>query len=181
MLDWAAPRFSGGGHWLVRMEWRPSGWSVCLPLSIFPCTIKSRSSLLAPAHPAGPGKRAVKRLWWWFLAQCETMQLVWETCSNISFFWLQFLNCVSLALGIYSQYVVNVVLLLQRCASSLSQAIAARRASILDYVAYGLLCVFILRSASLSCSVLTVVCFCQSFVHDVGRLSSVAVHVLCLE
>jgi len=53
-----------GGHWLlVRMEWHPSGWSVCLPLLIFPCTIKSRSSLLAPAHPDGPGKRAVKRLW----------------------------------------------------------------------------------------------------------------------
>jgi len=53
----------GGGHWLVRMEWRPSGWSVCLSLLIFPCTIKSRSSLLAPAHPGGPRKRAVKRLW----------------------------------------------------------------------------------------------------------------------
>jgi len=54
----------GGGHWLVRMEWRPAGWSVCLPLLIFPCTIKSRSSLLAPAHPGGPGKRVVKWLWW---------------------------------------------------------------------------------------------------------------------
>ena len=32
----------GGGHWLVRMEWCPAGWSVCLPLLIFPCTIKSR-------------------------------------------------------------------------------------------------------------------------------------------
>jgi len=52
----------GGGHWLVWMEWRPAGWSVCLPLLIFPCTIKSRSSLLAPAHQGGPGKRAVKRL-----------------------------------------------------------------------------------------------------------------------
>ena len=29
---------------------------------IFPCTIKSRHSLLAPAHLGGPGKRAVKRL-----------------------------------------------------------------------------------------------------------------------
>jgi len=56
----------GGGHWLVRMEWRPTRWSMCLPLLIFPCTIKSRSSLLAPAHPGGPGKRAVKRLWWWW-------------------------------------------------------------------------------------------------------------------
>ena len=41
----------GGGHWLVRMEWHPAGWLVCLPLLIiFPCTIKCRSSLLAPAH-----------------------------------------------------------------------------------------------------------------------------------
>jgi len=51
----------GGGHWLVWMEWRPARWSVCLPPLIFPCTIKSRSSLLALAHPDGPGKRAVKR------------------------------------------------------------------------------------------------------------------------
>jgi len=42
------------------MEWRPAGWSVCLPLLISPCAIKSRSSLLAPAHLGGPGKRAVK-------------------------------------------------------------------------------------------------------------------------
>jgi len=44
----------GGGHWLVLMEWRPAELSVCLPLLIPPCT-KSRSSLLAPAHPGGPG------------------------------------------------------------------------------------------------------------------------------
>jgi len=56
----------GGGHWLVWMEWRPAGWSVCLPLLIFPCTIKSKSSLLSPAQPGGPGKRAVKQLWWWW-------------------------------------------------------------------------------------------------------------------
>ena len=49
----------GGRHWLVRMEWCP------LPIRIvsvsasvnLPFTIKSRSSLLAPAHPGGPGKR----------------------------------------------------------------------------------------------------------------------------
>jgi len=45
-----------GGHCLVPMEWRPAGRSVCLPLLIFPCTIKSRSCLLAPAHPGGPRK-----------------------------------------------------------------------------------------------------------------------------
>ena len=27
--------------------------------------IKSGSSLLAPAHPGGPGKRTIKQLWWW--------------------------------------------------------------------------------------------------------------------
>jgi len=48
----------GGGHCLVLMEWRPFGWSVCLPLLIFPCTIKSTKI----GHPGGPGKRAVKRL-----------------------------------------------------------------------------------------------------------------------
>jgi len=55
---------AGGGHCLVRMEWRPARWLVCLSLLVFPCTIKSRSSVLAPAYPDGPGKRAVKRLWW---------------------------------------------------------------------------------------------------------------------
>ena len=52
---------------LVWMEWRPAGWSVCLPLLIFPFTVKSKSSVLALAHPIGPGKRAVKRLRWWRL------------------------------------------------------------------------------------------------------------------
>ena len=58
------PAWKNGGWWrwaLLRTEWRPAGQSVCLPLLIFPCTIKCRSSLLAPAHPGGPGKRVVKR------------------------------------------------------------------------------------------------------------------------
>jgi len=59
--------YGGDEHWLVRMEWRPAGLSVYLPLLIFPCTTKSRSSLLAPAHLGGPTKMAVKRLWWWWL------------------------------------------------------------------------------------------------------------------
>ena len=61
-------------HWLVQMEWHPAGWSMCLPLLIFPCTIKSRSSVLAPAHLGGRGKRAVKRSWWmWSLMWMERM------------------------------------------------------------------------------------------------------------
>ena len=38
---------------------------MCMPLLISPCTIKSRSSLLAQAQPGDPGKRAVK--WLWFI------------------------------------------------------------------------------------------------------------------
>jgi len=53
----------GGRHWLVQMEWRQAGWSVCLPPLIFLRIIKSRSSLLALAHLGGARKRAVKRLW----------------------------------------------------------------------------------------------------------------------
>jgi len=85
-----------GGKW----------WSVCLPLLISTCSIESRSSLLAPAHPDGPGKRAVIRLWcgggkyciltltwtnflnlqrdvvvnwWWNVVQC----FLWNTCAFI--------------------------------------------------------------------------------------------------
>jgi len=47
----------GGEHWLVQVEWRPARWSMCLPLLILPCTIKSRSSLLAPAHTVGPREK----------------------------------------------------------------------------------------------------------------------------
>jgi len=70
------------------MEWRPAGWSVCLPLLIFPCTIKSRSSLLAPAHLGGPGKRAVKRLWWcgllrWSMRCCWAIFQMWYNSSSL--------------------------------------------------------------------------------------------------
>ena len=39
---------------------------MCLPLLIFPCIIKSRSSLLAPAYPGGPGtgRKTVVVVWW---------------------------------------------------------------------------------------------------------------------
>jgi len=72
------------GHWLVQMEWRPAGWSVCLPLLISPCTVKSRSSLLALAHPGGPGERAIKRLWWMvyvYVCMCACM-CVCSSCGS---------------------------------------------------------------------------------------------------
>jgi len=61
----------GGGHWLVRLEWCPVGWLVCLHLLMFPCTMKSRSSVLALAHPGGPGKRAIK---WMCVCLCVTAE-----------------------------------------------------------------------------------------------------------
>jgi len=73
----------GGDHWLVRMEWHPAGWSVWLPLLIFPWTIKSRSSLLALAHPGGSGKRAVKWLWWWWYK----LVFVFKALSPTSAMW----------------------------------------------------------------------------------------------
>ena len=59
----------GGGHRLVEMEWRPAGWSMCLPLLIFPCTIKSRSSLLtsdtdSPGWSRKKGRKTFV-VWWW--------------------------------------------------------------------------------------------------------------------
>jgi len=50
----------GGGHWLVWMEWRPAGWSVCLPLLIFPYTIKSRSFSSGTGSPGYSQKKGCK-------------------------------------------------------------------------------------------------------------------------
>jgi len=79
----------GGGHRLVRLEWRPAGWSVCLPLLIFPCTIKSRSSLLTPAHPGGPGKRAIKQMWCVLVRICMDQKKLVEW----GFFWAGCPSC----------------------------------------------------------------------------------------
>jgi len=53
----------GGGHWPWALA-SPDGVAPSRMVGqlIFPCTIKSRSSLLAPAHLGGTGKRAVKWL-----------------------------------------------------------------------------------------------------------------------
>ena len=54
---------------------------MCLPLLIFPCTINARSSLLAPAHPGGPGNEGHKNgcgvVTFWVTCQfgSERMQL----------------------------------------------------------------------------------------------------------
>jgi len=59
----------GGGHWLVWMEWRLAGWSVCLPLLVFPCTIKSEVVFWDRLNRVVPEKKRHKTLvvWWWRL------------------------------------------------------------------------------------------------------------------
>jgi len=77
-------------RWLVQLEWRRAGWSVWLPLLIFPCTIKSRSSLLAPAHPGGHRKRAVKRMQ--CIKYCNAF--IFKYCLwYCNTFWFIFLQC----------------------------------------------------------------------------------------
>jgi len=68
---------------LVRMEWRPAGWSVCLPLLISACAMKSRSSLLALAHLGWSRKRAIKWLWWWCgVSQNTKVTWPWSIISH---------------------------------------------------------------------------------------------------
>ena len=70
-VGWAAglghPACKNGGWWrwaLVSSDGVAPSQMVGVSDSVYlPCTIESRSSLLAPAHPGGPGIRAVKRLW----------------------------------------------------------------------------------------------------------------------
>jgi len=72
----------GGGHCLVRMEWSPAGRLVCLPLLIFPCTIKSRSSLLAPAHSGGGGKKGRKMVVVWYPFVVDSSFFFTMRCLN---------------------------------------------------------------------------------------------------
>ena len=90
----------GGGHWLVRMEWRPAGWSVCLPLLIFPCTIKVQKFSSATGLPG------------WFRKKGHKTVVVW--CGGLYCFklvvCLQFLGSFSTvkALGfIYCKVLVS--------------------------------------------------------------------------
>jgi len=54
----------GGGHWLVRLEWCPARWSVCLPLLIFPCTIKSLQKFSSgTSWPGWSWKKGRRWLW----------------------------------------------------------------------------------------------------------------------
>ena len=87
------------------MEWRPAGWSVCLRLLIFPCTIKSRSSLLAPAHPGCHGNTAVKRLWLWCggLSTClcvhPSVSISLPACQAVSVY-LSIRPCLSIHISL---------------------------------------------------------------------------------
>jgi len=49
----------GGGHWLVRIKWRPAGWSVCLPLLIFHKVQKFSSGTGSPGWSWKKGRKVV--------------------------------------------------------------------------------------------------------------------------
>ena len=61
----AHKKYGGWWRWaLVSPDGVAPSRMVSVSASVnLPCTVKSRSSLLAPAHPDGPGKRAIKWLW----------------------------------------------------------------------------------------------------------------------
>ena len=46
------------------------------------CTIRSRSSFLAPAHPDGPGKRPVIRLWCGVVVRSQYMCVHVHLCVD---------------------------------------------------------------------------------------------------
>ena len=50
----------GGGHWLVRMEWRPAGWSVCLPLFNLPLHHKVQKPSSGTGSPGWSWKKGCK-------------------------------------------------------------------------------------------------------------------------
>jgi len=80
----------GGGHWLVRMEWRPSGWSVCLPLVNLPLHHKVQkfsSGISSPGWSRKKGHETVVDLWWWWWVWYKDVK---KNCSLI--FYKKFLN-----------------------------------------------------------------------------------------
>jgi len=50
----------GGRHCLVQMEWRPAGWSVCLPLLIFPLHHKVQKFSSGTSSPGWSRKKGRK-------------------------------------------------------------------------------------------------------------------------
>jgi len=100
----------GDGHWLVQMEWRPAGWSVCLPLLIFPCTIKSRSSS-GTGSPGWSRKKGSKMcvcvsVYLYYCTRCGACFLLNEVRHFCSILVVSFklLGCKELAWYIYWCY-----------------------------------------------------------------------------
>jgi len=53
----------GGGHRLVRMEWRPAGWSMCLLLLVFHKVQKFSSGTSSPGWSRKEGRKTVVCVW----------------------------------------------------------------------------------------------------------------------
>jgi len=82
-----------GGWWkwaLVSPDGVAPSRMVCVSASvlIFHCVRESRSSLLAPAHPGGPRKRAIKRL-----CVCVSIMYAWHLTDFQTFTIRQIFQC----------------------------------------------------------------------------------------
>jgi len=66
----------GGGYWLVQMKWLPAGWSVCLPLLIFPWRTHSPSRLAWSESWRPPGAQSAFIEWTgWTLTVTMVMRI----------------------------------------------------------------------------------------------------------
>jgi len=74
---------------------------VCLPLLIFPCTIKSRSSLLAPAQPGWSQKKGRKTV-----VVCGTVEISFVELEYIEFYDLNVTELVHARRLLLSVFVV---------------------------------------------------------------------------
>ena len=85
-VGWAARRASspwriwgdgGGGHWLVRMEWRPAGWlvSASVNLPLHHKVQKLSSGTGSPGWSRKKSRKMVVVCWWWYI-NAEDHQLL---------------------------------------------------------------------------------------------------------
>jgi len=86
-------RARGWWRWaLVNLDGVVPSWMVGVSVSVnLPCTIKSRSFLLAPAHPGGPGKKSRKMV---CVCVCEGVCVCVSSQVTLSIWqkWVEFVN-----------------------------------------------------------------------------------------
>ena len=72
----------GGGHWLVRMEWRPAGWSLCLPVNL-PLHHKSPEVLFWHRLTQKKGRKTAVVVWCHYMACHSLRQFSCVACHEV--------------------------------------------------------------------------------------------------